>query len=92
MVHRFSRSIGAGILGVAMAAATFSDASAQENYNTRNNTEVATRQDRADDDGFDMGWIGLAGLLGLMGLMKRNHDRVVHRDHDAQTTAPRTGH
>ena len=34
--------------------------------------------DRNANDGFDLGWIGLAGLLGLGGLMGRNHERVSH--------------
>lgn len=30
-------------------------------------------QVRADDDDFDIGWLGLLGLLGLAGLMGRRH-------------------
>lgn len=33
----------------------------------------------ADDDGFDMGWLGLFGLIGLAGLRGR-------RDHTTTTT------
>ena len=38
-------------------------------------TTQTTTDDRDDDGGFDMGWLGLLGLLGLMGL-KRNKDHV----------------
>ena len=92
MIHRFSRAIGAGILGVALATATFSDVSGQDDYNTGNNAPAATQPDRADDDGFDMGWIGLAGLLGLLGLMKRDRHHTHHDQGTAHTSAPRTGH
>jgi MYXO-CTERM domain-containing protein len=37
---------------------------------------------RTDDDGMDLGWIGLLGLGGLLGLRRRE----VHRD--VRTTAP----
>lgn len=37
-----------------------------------------------DDDGPDLGWIGLLGLAGLLGLRRRE----VHRD--VRTTAPGT--
>jgi hypothetical protein len=33
-----------------------------------------------DDDGFNIGWLGLIGLLGLGGLMPRDrHDRDIGR-------------
>jgi len=35
---------------------------------------------RNDNDGFNLGWIGLAGLAGLVGLMP--HDRRDRTDHD----------
>jgi MYXO-CTERM domain-containing protein len=37
---------------------------------------------RTDDDGMDLGWLGLLGLAGLLGLKRRE----VHRD--VRTTAP----
>lgn len=37
-----------------------------------------------DDDGPDMGWLGLFGLLGLLGL-RRKHVAVDHRVRPAQT-------
>ncbi|NNU43980.1 hypothetical protein HK415_13685 [Ramlibacter sp. B156] len=37
-----------------------------------------------DDDGPDMGWLGLFGLLGLLGL-RRKHVEVDHRVRPVQT-------
>ena len=42
-------------------------------------TGAAVRVDRDDDDGMDLGWIGLLGLAGLLGL-RRRETTVVHRD------------
>jgi hypothetical protein len=39
---------------------------------------------RADDEGFDLGWIGLAGLAGLAGLLRRDQNvRAEHRGNRA---------
>ena len=39
-----------------------------------------------DNDGFDMGWLGLLGLIGLAGLMRRDTRR--HDDFAPTTTTP----
>ena len=31
---------------------------------------------RDDDDGFDMGWLGLLGLAGLLGLKRKDNDHL----------------
>lgn len=51
---------------------------------TGTGTGATTYDDTArnDDDGMDMGWLGLLGLAGLLGLRRRE----VHRD--VRTTAP----
>jgi hypothetical protein len=40
-----------------------------------------------DDDGMDLGWIGLLGLAGLLGLRRRDHDHVQRVD-TRPTTRP----
>lgn len=57
---------------------TISSSFAQDT--TRDEVGARTTTTRADNDGFDLGWIGLAGLVGLVGLMPR--DRHVRNDHD----------
>lgn len=47
--------------------------------------QVATTAD--DDDGMDLGWIGLLGLAGLLGLRRRDPDHV-HRVDPRPTTRP----
>ena len=37
---------------------------------------MSSQAQPTEDDGPDMGWIGLLGLLGLAGLMRKNHDRT----------------
>jgi hypothetical protein len=49
-------------------------------------TDSPTTDTRADDDeGFDLGWVGLAGLAGLLGLLRRDPDtsrgHAVHTEH-----------
>jgi hypothetical protein len=52
-------------------------------------TDSPTTDTRADDDeGFEMGWIGLAGLAGLLGLLRRDPD--TRRDHAVHTEHQRT--
>jgi MYXO-CTERM domain-containing protein len=60
---------------LAIAQATAMDSSA---------TATSRTTDR-DDDGFDMGWLGLLGLAGLLGLRRR--DNVVHHT-DTTTRRP----
>jgi len=40
---------------------------------------TTTDRDRADDRGFDWGWLGLIGLLGLAGLSGRTRDVIATR-------------
>ncbi len=39
-----------------------------------------------DDDGMDLGWIGLLGLAGLLGLRRREPDHVHRVDTPPRTT------
>jgi len=39
------------------------------------NAGTTTTMGDGQDDGFDMGWIGLLGLLGLLGLKGRDNNR-----------------
>ncbi len=32
-----------------------------------------------DDDGFDLGWLGLLGLAGLLGLKRKDDDHGINR-------------
>lgn len=49
---------------------TVDSSSAQDN--TLDDAGRTTTALQNDNDGFDLGWIGLAGLLGLAGLMPRD--------------------
>jgi hypothetical protein len=48
-------------------------------------TTTTRNDDRREDNGTDMGWLGLLGLAGLAGLLKKPERHVVH-----QTDVPRT--
>ncbi len=53
---------------------TISSSFAQDS--TRDGVGARTTTTRDNNNGFDLGWIGLAGLAGLVGLMPRDrHDR-----------------
>lgn len=68
---RFGRGIKTALLTMSLLApGDVSTVSAQE----AENRPSAAR----DDDGFDMGWLGLAGLIGLAGLAGRSRDRTRH--------------
>jgi hypothetical protein len=56
------------LLAVALLAGTATCALAQSTDTTAGQTTAAVDH---DDDGFDLGWIGLLGLLGLAGLRRR---------------------
>lgn len=47
-------------------------------------TTTGTYAQQTDDDGPDMGWLGLLGLAGLLGLKKRNPEP--YRDTATRTT------
>ena len=46
-----------------------------------------TQMDEDNDNGTDLGWVGLLGLAGLLGLRRR--DTVRRVDHVDTTTRPR---
>lgn len=50
---------------------------------TRDAIGARTTTTRDNNDGFNLGWIGLAGLAGLVGLMPR--DRGVRHDQNIKT-------
>lgn len=52
-------------------------ATAQTPANDPNATRTDMMNDN-DDDGMDMGWIGLLGLAGLLGLRKRDNVDIRH--------------
>jgi MYXO-CTERM domain-containing protein len=66
-------------LGIVLLASTFAGvltlpASAQNAGDNRSGVET-----RSGDEGFDLGWLGLAGLIGLIGLRRRDDaPRTVH--------------
>jgi MYXO-CTERM domain-containing protein len=41
------------------------------------------------DDGIDLGWLGLLGLAGLFGLKRREHEYDSARDRDRVAVNPR---
>ena len=41
---------------------------------TTTDNAVVTDRVSEDDDGFDLGWLGIFGLFGLFGLRGRKHD------------------
>ena len=56
------------------------DNASQITTSTADNNPARTNAS-TEDDGPDLGWIGLAGLLGLAGLMRKDrHDRHDHVD------------
>src|SRR5688500_5959978 len=63
----FLKGVAAGFVAIALFAtpAVAQDVGGAENGGTTSGGATT----RAEDDGFDPGWIGLAGLLGLLGLM-----------------------
>jgi MYXO-CTERM domain-containing protein len=70
------------LLMLALVSFVAAPATAQETGTTTGTTYAET-----DDDGPDMGWLGLIGLAGLLGLKRR--EPVTHRD-TATRTAPGT--
>jgi len=72
----------AAVAALGMATPTIAQAQATTDPATG---AVVQTDDATDDDGFDMGWLGLLGLAGLLGLRKPAH--TVHRD--TTTTAGR---
>ena len=67
MFKAFSSSVLAVTVGLTLA---FSCAIGVGQDATNDRPEPGNSS-RADDDGFDYGWLGLAGLLGLLGLLPR---------------------
>ena len=76
------KKLAAFLLMLALVSFVALPATAQDT-GTGTGTTTGTYQDQ-DDDGPDMGWLGLLGLAGLLGLKKRNPE--VHRDTAARTT------
>ena len=64
------------VAAMALGAPATSQAQATTDPNTGTTTQT---DDGTNDDGFDMGWLGLLGLAGLLGLRKPAHT-TVHRD------------
>ena len=70
-----------GALALCLGFLTVVSTPAQNNANT--NVGGTTRTVERDDDGFDLGWLGLLGLAGLAVLMKKPREVQVH---DNRTT------
>ncbi|HJQ81369.1 MAG TPA: WGxxGxxG family protein [Lacipirellulaceae bacterium] len=64
---------------VVSLALTFAPVIAQDTQD-RDVAARTTAVETEDDDGPDLGWLGLIGLLGLAGLMRRDRDVHTHRD------------
>lgn len=64
---------------VVSLALTFAPVIAQDTQD-RDVGARTTTVETDDDDGPDLGWLGLIGLLGLAGLMRRDRDVHTHRD------------
>ena len=62
----------AGLLVVALSLGGMATipATAQDTAGDRNGVAQQT-----EDEGFDLGWLGLIGLAGLLGLRRRDDDR-----------------
>ncbi|WP_306304385.1 WGxxGxxG family protein [Aureimonas sp. AU4] len=59
---------GAGIATLLLAQVSIASAQTTSPATTTTNT---TRAAAPDDNGFDMGWLGLLGLVGLAGLRRQ---------------------
>jgi MYXO-CTERM domain-containing protein len=73
-----------GSAGLALAQSTTTNTNAPTTSSARNDTG-----NRADDRGFDWGWLGLLGLAGLAGLMRKDRSPVRDTRVGGTTTATR---
>ena len=51
---------------------------AQSDPNRSADMSTTSRADDRQDDGFDMGWLGLIGLAGLAGLRRKAPETIAH--------------
>lgn len=79
------RKLSALALALLMTASFGSVMMAQAQPAPADNPPATTDVDRRDDDGMDLGWIGLLGLAGLLGL-KRREPNAVRTTHTASAT------
>ena len=70
------RKLSAFALALLMTASFGSVLLAQAQPAPADNRPATTDVDHRDDDGVDLGWIGLLGLAGLLGLKRRESDTV----------------
>jgi MYXO-CTERM domain-containing protein len=77
--------LGAWAILLVLAGTTVPMAYAQTDPTTTTTTTDPTTTTDYDDDGPDLGWIGLLGLAGLLGLRRRHASDV--RD-DVPTARP----
>lgn len=66
-----TRKFGILLLALSLGGVATLPVSAQDTLDDR--PDVTTRT--ADDDGMDLGWLGLIGLAGLLGLRRRDDTR-----------------
>ena len=70
-------------LGFAQGTA---DQSASGDNNRASGPTTATRNEKPNPRGHDIGWIGLLGLLGLAGLRRRHSDVVYQGERETRGT------
>jgi hypothetical protein len=71
------------LLMASVATTRFTAAAAPTYAQDATTAAPAPAYEEQDDDGFDLGWLGLIGLAGLLGLRRKRDDGV------RTTTAPR---
>ena len=64
----WTRKFATLLLALSFGAVATLPVSSQNAGDNRSSVENRT----ADDDGFDLGWLGLIGLAGLLGLRRRD--------------------
>jgi MYXO-CTERM domain-containing protein len=64
----WNRRLGVLLVALSLGGVATLPASAQNTPDNRDGVTART----ADDDGFDMGWLGLIGLAGLLALRRRD--------------------
>jgi hypothetical protein len=88
MPHADARRLfGTAILSLSLLATAAVTPAIAQDAGAGTQGGASTQTENNNDDGMDLGWIGLLGLAGLLGLRKREPVRVDRVDTTASTRA-----